>query len=69
MALSNLQQCIVDSEKTKRDAAEHISAMINKKTALFNLRKNKQQLAHRLSILNKSFTAEQQTITDLQTQT
>ncbi|KAF5112699.1 hypothetical protein DV454_004049 [Geotrichum candidum] len=39
--------------------------MINKKTALFNLRKNKQQLAHRLSILNKSFTAEQQTITDL----
>jgi len=65
MALSNLQQCIVDSEKTKRDAAEHISAMINKKTALFNLRKNKQQLAHRLSILNKSFTAEQQTITDL----
>jgi hypothetical protein len=65
MALSNLQQCIVDSETTKRDAAAHISAMINKKTVLFNLRKNKQQLAHRLNILNKSLVAEQQSIADL----
>lgn len=65
MALSNLQQCIIDSETTKRDAAAHISKLINKKTVLFNLRKTKQQLDHRFGIINKSLTVEQKSIADL----
>lgn len=58
MKLSNLQECIVDAENTKSDAAKHISTLLAKKPVLFALRKERQQLQYKLQVTRQKLTDE-----------
>lgn len=70
MKLSNLQECIVDANNTKANAAQLISTLLEtntktKKPVLFALRKKRQELQHKLAVTQQRLTQEKTRITAL----
>lgn len=65
MKLSNLQECIVDANNIKADAAQHITALLAKRPVLFALRKSREQLRHKLQVTQDRLAQEQAHIAEL----